>query len=239
MAPGTKASQKFNNLDLPLQHIRSVIEGRYVLYQECVTAITRAAERRQDASAWFEQLEQLVIGIDTVAFSHAGLVFLLWELMRGEGDFAFACNSLFVHWTHFKQLRRQVRCLLLHFLSAPHHSARINCPRRWRPNATHSHPRRHLLPQTLSQTPPTTPSSSPTLASNLKSTTSGNTQQAATSTSRAQALLALTTTPAIIRQTTSSRATTPPMTICKSTSSIVSAPLRVSRNCLRRSGGIN
>ncbi|EAT87243.1 hypothetical protein SNOG_04852 [Parastagonospora nodorum SN15] len=82
MAPRTKASQKFNNLDLLLQHIRSVIEGRYVLYQECVTAITRAAERRQDASAWFEQLEQLVIGIDTVAFSHAGLVFLLRELMR-------------------------------------------------------------------------------------------------------------------------------------------------------------
>jgi len=83
--PHAKASKRITNLDLPLQHIRSVIEGRYVLYQECVTAITRAAERREDASAWFEQLEQLVVGIDAIAFSHAGLVFLLRELMRGEG----------------------------------------------------------------------------------------------------------------------------------------------------------
>jgi hypothetical protein len=84
--PHAKDSQKLTNFDLPLQHIRSVIEGRYVLYQECVTAITRAAELRADASAWFEQLEQLVVGIDAVAFSHAGLVFLLRELIRGEGE---------------------------------------------------------------------------------------------------------------------------------------------------------
>jgi hypothetical protein len=93
--PRTKASQKLTNFDPLLQDIRNVLGENYVFYQECVVSITYASKRREDASAWFEQLEQVVLGVEEVALSHAGVMFLLWELVKGEGESNLACNPLF------------------------------------------------------------------------------------------------------------------------------------------------
>jgi hypothetical protein len=57
-----------------------------VFYKECVVAIGRAAACHEDASAWFEQMERLVEGVDGVAFSYAGVKFLLREMARSEGE---------------------------------------------------------------------------------------------------------------------------------------------------------
>jgi hypothetical protein len=90
--PRTKTSfKKVTNFDPLLQDIRTSLGENYVFYKECIVAISRAAVRRQDASAWFEQMERLVEGVDEVAFSHAGVHFLLREMARGEGEILFIC----------------------------------------------------------------------------------------------------------------------------------------------------
>ncbi|KAF1922100.1 hypothetical protein BDU57DRAFT_438845 [Ampelomyces quisqualis] len=74
--------KKITNFDLLLQDIRKVLGANYTFYQECIVAITRAAARHEDASAWYEQMEQVVEGVENVAISHAGVLFLLQELVR-------------------------------------------------------------------------------------------------------------------------------------------------------------
>jgi hypothetical protein len=87
--PRTKSSTlKVTNLYPLLQDIRNSLGENYVFYKECIVAISRATARGQDASAWFEQSERLVEGVDAVAFSHVGVQFLLREMTRGEGDFS-------------------------------------------------------------------------------------------------------------------------------------------------------
>jgi hypothetical protein len=85
--PRTKVlPRELTNFDALLQDIRNVLGENYAFYQECVVAITRAARRRKNASAWFEQMAQVVEMVKAVTLSHAGVVFLLQELVRGEGE---------------------------------------------------------------------------------------------------------------------------------------------------------
>jgi hypothetical protein len=87
------SSKAVSNFGLLLQDIRSYLGGNYVFYDECVVAITRAAARNEDASAWFEQMEKVVNGVREVEISHAGVLFLLQELIRGEGELVLAVLS--------------------------------------------------------------------------------------------------------------------------------------------------
>jgi hypothetical protein len=83
-------SKPVSNFDPLLQDIRNCLGDNYVFYDECVVAITRAAARHEDVSAWFEQMQQVVDGIEEVGISHAGVMFLLQELIRGEGELFLA-----------------------------------------------------------------------------------------------------------------------------------------------------
>jgi hypothetical protein len=85
MARAKSSSRKAANFSPLLQDIRGYLGENYVFYEECIVAISRAA-CRENASAWFEQMERLVEGVDEVAFSHAGVQFLLREMARGEGE---------------------------------------------------------------------------------------------------------------------------------------------------------
>jgi hypothetical protein len=79
-------TKKANNFDLLLEDIRTTLAENYVFYQECIVAITRAAARHEDASAWFEQMQKLVEGVEGLDISHSGVLFLLREIVRGECD---------------------------------------------------------------------------------------------------------------------------------------------------------
>jgi hypothetical protein len=85
MARAKSSLRKATNFSPLLQDIRGYLGENYVFYEECIVAISRAA-RRENAFAWFEQMERLVEGVDEVAFSHAGVKFLLREMARGEGE---------------------------------------------------------------------------------------------------------------------------------------------------------
>jgi hypothetical protein len=78
--------KKATNFDLLLQDIRTNLAENYVFYRECVFAITRAAARHEDVSAWFEQMQQLIEGVEGLEISHSGVLFLLREIVRGECD---------------------------------------------------------------------------------------------------------------------------------------------------------
>ncbi|KAF2833791.1 hypothetical protein CC86DRAFT_278145 [Ophiobolus disseminans] len=75
-------SRKLTNFNILLLDVRICLGEDYVYYEECVVAIATAAARKEDASAWYEQLERVVDGITPLAISHSGVLFLLGR--RGE-----------------------------------------------------------------------------------------------------------------------------------------------------------
>jgi len=82
------STKKPTNLAVLLQDIRNCLGEDYVFDEQCGLAIIRVTRRHEDASAWYEQLQQLVNGNDRLAYSHAGVLLLLGTL--GEGVyFAF------------------------------------------------------------------------------------------------------------------------------------------------------
>jgi hypothetical protein len=118
--PRTKSSLlKVANFDPLLQDIRNSLGENYVFYKECIVAISRATACGQDASAWFEQFERLVEGVDEVAFSHAGVQFLLREMARGEGEISDLRHPhKQTTLPNYIKLRSSKRCHLPRFLTA-------------------------------------------------------------------------------------------------------------------------
>jgi hypothetical protein len=86
MARTKTFSKTLSNPKPLLQDIRTCLRENYAFYQECIVAITGAAACHDDTSAWFEQMQQMVEGVEAVGFSHAGVLFLLQEKIRGEGE---------------------------------------------------------------------------------------------------------------------------------------------------------
>ncbi|KAF3032287.1 hypothetical protein E8E12_001150 [Didymella heteroderae] len=91
------ATTKFPKLDRfshLLADIRSGLGDRWTFYEECIDCVLDAAAKQQDTTAWFEQMQQLVEGVDKVRFSQEGIQFLLRNMgirgrerqSRGEGD---------------------------------------------------------------------------------------------------------------------------------------------------------
>lgn len=72
------------NFDPLLQNIRNSLGEDNVFYEECLVAITTALARREDASAWYEQLQLVVEGNTAIAISHAGVLYLLAQLGGSE-----------------------------------------------------------------------------------------------------------------------------------------------------------
>ncbi|KAL5115028.1 hypothetical protein ACEQ8H_007069 [Pleosporales sp. CAS-2024a] len=80
------SSLKLTNFDPLLQDLRVGLGGNYKLYHESVVAITHAVGRGKDVSAWFDQMARVAAGVEAATFSHKGVVFLLGELLKGEGE---------------------------------------------------------------------------------------------------------------------------------------------------------
>lgn len=89
--PKDQKRDRFTHL---LADIRIGLGDRWAFYEECINGILEATAKKQDTTAWFEQMQQLVNGIDEVQFSHRGILFLLDDMTvrpsqpqpRGEGD---------------------------------------------------------------------------------------------------------------------------------------------------------
>jgi hypothetical protein len=84
--PRAKPAKKVNNLGLLLQDVRSKLGADYTYYHESVNAILRAIARRENASAWFDQMQRVVEGRDDLAMTHGGVLFLLQEMTRNAGE---------------------------------------------------------------------------------------------------------------------------------------------------------
>jgi hypothetical protein len=85
----TRKAKKLSTIDIPLQDIRKKLGLNYALYEESLKGIISAIARQEDTSAWLEQLQQLVNGVEEVRFSHQGVLFLLEEMKyQVAGTFA-------------------------------------------------------------------------------------------------------------------------------------------------------
>lgn len=73
----TRKPDRFTPL---LVEIRSGLGDYWTFYEECIDGVLDAAARQQDATAWLEQMQQLVEGVDKVQFSHEGILFLLRDM---------------------------------------------------------------------------------------------------------------------------------------------------------------
>tara|TARA_R110002003_G_scaffold46_10_gene3798 strand:- start:2087 stop:2401 length:315 start_codon:yes stop_codon:yes gene_type:complete len=104
MARTKTFSKTLSNFDPLLQDIRTCLGENYAFYQECIVAITSAAARHDDMSAWLEQMQQVVEGVEAVGFSHAGVLFLLHEKIRGEGELFVIVLSPWQRVTNFNNL---------------------------------------------------------------------------------------------------------------------------------------
>jgi hypothetical protein len=77
-----------------LAEIRSGLGDCWSFYEECIDGVLDAAAKQQDMTAWFEQMQQLVEGVNEVQISHEGILFLLRDMgvraperrSRGEGE---------------------------------------------------------------------------------------------------------------------------------------------------------
>lgn len=77
------ASHKTRDMDrfTPLlTDIRIGLGDRWVYYEECIDNILETAARQEDTTAWFEQMQHIVKDIDSVHFSHQGVLFLLRDM---------------------------------------------------------------------------------------------------------------------------------------------------------------
>ncbi|KAF3031899.1 hypothetical protein E8E11_002382 [Didymella keratinophila] len=92
----TTKSQRPDRFTPLLAEIRSCLGDYWTFYEECIDGVLDAATKQQDTIAWFEQMQQLVEGIDKVRISHEGILFLLRDMdihaperqSRGEGEVA-------------------------------------------------------------------------------------------------------------------------------------------------------
>jgi hypothetical protein len=84
--PRKASPRKLTNFQVLLQDIHNCLGEDYVFYEECIVAITRADARQEDASAWYEQLQQVVAGVAKVAYSHAGVLLFLARSSEGASS---------------------------------------------------------------------------------------------------------------------------------------------------------
>lgn len=73
-------SQKLNRFAPLLVEIRGALGDCWTFYEECIDGILDAAAKQQGTAAWFEQMQQLVEGIEEVQLSHEGVLFLLRDM---------------------------------------------------------------------------------------------------------------------------------------------------------------
>lgn len=83
-------TRKVSNFDPVLIDIRKKLGANWVYYEECLEAIINASARHEDTSAWFEQMQKIIQGVNGVQIGHEGVLFLLRELVHGEGTSAVA-----------------------------------------------------------------------------------------------------------------------------------------------------
>lgn len=63
-----------------LAEIRSGLRDHWTFYEECIDGVLDAAARQHDTTAWFEQMQQLVAGVERVQLSHEGILFFLRDM---------------------------------------------------------------------------------------------------------------------------------------------------------------
>ncbi|KAF3011279.1 hypothetical protein E8E13_011687 [Curvularia kusanoi] len=73
-------SQKLDRFTPLLTDIRQGLGVHWEFYEECIIEILEAATQHRDTTAWFEQVQRLIGGIDEVKFSHEGVLFHLHDM---------------------------------------------------------------------------------------------------------------------------------------------------------------